>query len=387
MKLKSIFIGMMSCLILSFITTDVFAIAAWARKYKFDCTVCHWNVYKLNKTGQDFLRMGHMMAKETAKDSSLSDYLSVTGKIRYNTYKKDTFEEHAFSVYTGGALDKGFSYFSEMYLHENSGQVNQAAASTDFNDYARTKLAEAFLQYTYGDESVYTTARFGQVLSQLLYIHGTGGRLGKDRSLALTSKVATNQYTPFTRQFGLEVSQYYKGLNGSFGIVNGMGTGASFNMVDSDSHKDFYASLDYEFTKEGSMVGAFGYSGIATLSTVKDHFYKVGPMFNYLAKSFTVSGLALWGWNDQANSNDKIPSVGAYLEGGYKAYGDMLTPYVRYDYFDSRTATQGKTHGPVAGVVWSPFSYGRFVGEYTRLNNPGGAATIDKFSLEAQFMF
>ena len=156
MKLKSIVSGIIVCFIVSFISSDVFAVTAWARKYGFDCTVCHWSVNKLNKTGQDFLRQGHMNFKEDASGKSLSDYLSLTAKIRFNTFKQDTFEQHAFSVYTGGPLDKGFSYFAEMYLHENSGNTS---GTSDFSDFGRSKLAEAFLQYTYGDEKDFTKAR------------------------------------------------------------------------------------------------------------------------------------------------------------------------------------------------------------------------------------
>ncbi len=329
--------------------------------------------------------MGHKMAKEDVGDHTLNDYLSMTAKIRYNTFKKNTFEQHSFSIYTGGALDKGFSYFAEMYLHENSGKVNaNEANATDFSDYGRSKLAEAFLQYTYGDENVYTTARFGQILSQLLYIGGTGGRLGKDRSMALTSGVGLNPYRPFQRNYGLEVSHFHNGITGTLGVVNGTG-GKLFNMVDDNGNKDFFATLDYEFDKEGSIVGFYAYQGIATLSTRKDHFYQFGPMFNYMASRFTLSGMALFGSDRQPQEEERSKSVAAYIEGGFKAYKELVTPYLRLDYFESKFPGQGRAYGPVAGVVWAPFSWGRFVGEGTVIKQQG--AEDQKFSIEAQYMF
>ena len=285
MKKIPLMYGMLVALCLTFAATDVFAIAAWARKYGFDCTVCHWSVNKLNKTGQDFLRQGHMNFKEDASGKSLSDYLSLTAKIRFNTFKQDTFEQHAFSVYTGGPLDKGFSYFAEMYLHENSGNTT---GNSDFSDFGRSKLADAFLQYTYGDEKKFTTARFGQISPQLLYIHGTGGRFGKDRAMALTSTLGSTNYKPFQRNYGAEVSQFYKGFMGAVGVINGTG-GSLFNVVDTNRHKDVYATLDYEFNKEGSIVGLYGYHGKFPRAGFDDKFFQVGPMFNYLAKSFTLS--------------------------------------------------------------------------------------------------
>ena len=65
-----------------------------------------------------------MMANEEA-GKNLSDYASFTGKVRFNAEDKkiSSFEQHAFSLYTGGALGSGFSYFAEMYFHENSGKI------------------------------------------------------------------------------------------------------------------------------------------------------------------------------------------------------------------------------------------------------------------------
>lgn len=171
MKIKILIVVGMVCFVFGLMPKDSFAIAAWARKYGADCTMCHWNVNKLNKTGQDFLRRGHQMANEEVGKFSLSDYVSFTAKVRFNAQdsKITTFEEHAFSMYTGGALDKGFSYFAEMYFHENSGNNT---GTSDFSDYARSKLAEAFIQYTYGDEN-YFTVRFGQILQlQLKKLRG-----------------------------------------------------------------------------------------------------------------------------------------------------------------------------------------------------------------------
>ena len=63
-----------------------------------------------------------------------------------------------------------------------------------------------------------------------------------------------------------------------------------------------------------------------------------------------------------------------------------MTPYVRYDYFDSNTEkTVDETQGPVMGLVWRPYMYGRFVGEYTL--SQASAKNTNKFSIEAQYMF
>jgi hypothetical protein len=326
-----------------------------------------------------------MMANEEAGKFNLSDYASLTAKVRFNAQdsKLSSFEQHAFSLYTGGALDKGFSYFAEMYFHENSGSNS---GTSDFSDYGRSKLAEAFIQYTYGGEDVYSTVRFGQILSQLLYIHGTGGRLGQDRSSILKNSIGSNPYKPFQRNYGIELSQKLNSLNASVGVVNGTG-GTLFNTLDNNSFKDIYATVDYEFDSNGSVIGVYGYNGQYPMSGFDDNFYQFGPMFNFLSDKLTVSGVYLQGMNTKNKAFDKQYSRSLYLELGYKLLNDVLTPYARYDYINSDTESTTETKGPVLGLVWRPYTYGRFVGEYSLTHTASNNKDTNKFVLEAQYMF
>lgn len=103
------------------------AIPAWARRYDVDCSSCHvGGGWKLNRMGQDFLRYGHRFEGDSTKDTGFGDYNSFGYKFRFNGGNKkiESFEQHAFSIYTGGPLGGGFSYFAELYLHENSGKNN-----------------------------------------------------------------------------------------------------------------------------------------------------------------------------------------------------------------------------------------------------------------------
>jgi hypothetical protein len=56
--------------------------------------------------------------------------------------------------------------------------------------------------------------RFGQFAPYLLHLHGVGARLSQDRPFVINSgTIGDNPYKPFTRQYGLELSQYYRGFN------------------------------------------------------------------------------------------------------------------------------------------------------------------------------
>ena len=82
-KMKTIFMGsIMAVFLILILTTDSDAITAWARKYGVDCSVCHISGYKLTRAGQTFLRLGHKMPGTSDKEENLSDYFSITAKIR-----------------------------------------------------------------------------------------------------------------------------------------------------------------------------------------------------------------------------------------------------------------------------------------------------------------
>lgn len=149
----------------------------------------------------------------------------------------ETFEAHAFSIYSGGALDKGFSYFTELYFHENSG-ANTGAG--DFGDYGRSKLAESYIQYTRGSDSGFMTFRFGQIQPQILHIHNMGARTSQGRPNLWSAKFnGDNAYTAFSRQYGVDAagttvsgSGYY--LEGFYWMDDHKGFYGRFENVDPD---------------------------------------------------------------------------------------------------------------------------------------------------------
>src|SRR3970282_695052 len=120
---------------------------------------------------------------------------SIAQKSRYNwgetetggvkSAKVNSFEQHALSLYMGGPLQKDFSYFAELYWHENSGKTS---GTGDLDDYARSKPADAYLQYlNRQSEESYTSIRFGQFSPYLLHLHGVGARLSQDRPFVIHS--------------------------------------------------------------------------------------------------------------------------------------------------------------------------------------------------------
>ena len=119
---------------------QLMAIPAWSRLTSQSCNACHATpTWQLTSMGLEFLKNGHRIeaTKVDAKDQKLENYMSFVWKGRAygdsldsqrtglaNTQKPATnFEQHSFSLYTGGALSDRFSYFTELYLNENTGNT------------------------------------------------------------------------------------------------------------------------------------------------------------------------------------------------------------------------------------------------------------------------
>ncbi len=396
----------------------VTAIPAWARKYDMDCSGCHVAGFRLTRAGQDFLRSGHQMEGNEPEKQGLSEQVSFAYKDRYSwskteqendvvTDQKNTFEQHAFSVYAGGPLDKHWAYFAELYFHENSGKTS---GTGDLDDYGRSKLADAYLQYLHRqNEESYSSVRLGQFSPYLLHLHGVGARLSQDRPYVINSgTVGNNPYKPFTRQYGIELSQYYKDFNVAAAMVNGTG-GKLFNRVDNDLKKDVWATADYRFDDNGSMLGGYGYWGHypiylddATKENLSyDQFTQFGGIGNFTLKQGAVLGAVFSGKNevdprDVTAPNDTLDvetkSLGFYVEAQLYALHPNVQPFVRYDFWDANTdADDNEVMGPMVGISWSALKAGRLVAQFQQLKFKNPVSALEKtqngVTFEANFMF
>lgn len=419
-NLKAILGFFFSIFILFVTASNVNAITAWGRKYEVSCNVCHIAGYKLTYAGQQFLRHGHQLPGAESKEANMSDYFSITMKIRAwdkNTTvqqsgaadaitTKNSFEAHALSIYSGGPLDSGFSYFTEMYLNENEGKnpgENTESTESDMGDWARSKLAEAYLQYGNERDDLYFTARAGRIMPWLIHLHGGGARLEYSRPLPLTSIVGDNPYRPFSRQFGIGAGVGYGELFFEAGVVNGTGKYENTVEIGTDTYKDIYTTLDYSIGDNGSMIGVYYYYGQFPLHLLKtpkgataDKFNQTGVLGQYVIKHGALIGAYFTGSDEYtptgktSNATYKSQSYYAELQGYFM--DSALSPYFRWEFFDPDTdnSDSSEKSGPVLGVHWKPFEHGRFVLEasnYTT-NDSSTKKTINRdITLEMQFIF
>lgn len=371
------------------------AISAWAKKYNVDCSTCHAGpMYKLTPLGADFLRRGHRMSDDDVV-ADLSQLFSVNTKLRFHDGNAagnySSFEVHAFSIYTGGVLSSHFSYFTEMYLYENTGKTTGAVNG----DFGRSKLADAYIMYnSRPNKSSYTTVKFGQVSpSQLLIYWNVGPRYSETRPYVVNnSTVSPNTYRPFMRNFGVEVAHTASNLHGAFGVLNGTGSGAT-NSVDNNESKDIYSTVDYVLDDQGSAVGVYGYKGRGLVvpsagASWENDFHRLGAFGQFSRGSLNLTGVVTKG-QEQVNSfGSRTNNVGLLAEADYEL-SDKLAVFGRYDYFDpNNRKTNDQLSGPVLGWTYRLIDTGRVSFEYHKQGKT--VANVSKpweYRVELAFMF
>lgn len=376
------------------------AITAWARKYGADCSMCHWKQNKLNAQGKEFLRRGHRMQDESSRTkdgawSNLSDYVSLTQKIRYvkdsESSDKPGFFVEALALYGGGPIDNKFSYFFEQYLHEN----NKAGAD-------REKLAESYLMFTSGKDNNFITFRVGQIAPYLVHVNGTGGRIPVSRPYVLESAsfAGNNPYAVRGRQYGIETALNLGDLYGSVGVVNGTGHKNINPSGDTNADKDVYVTIDKNLDDNGSNVGIYAYKGkwsltaanAATLGLSATYvadpgidYNQVGILGNYTNSMLSFTGGALTG-NNSPIGGAATNNLGYYAQVEY-APSNILAVYSRYDNWDKNTAASSDEEKQLAvGFSVEPLSSGRFAFE-NQTTTKGTAAATNKFTAELQYMY
>jgi len=335
-----------------FVVPKAHAVPAFGRTMGADCTACHATpTWQLNQTGLDFLRNGHRTDHKAfkAEDIKWDNYLSLVWKFRaYNTDHpatnaggKSQFEQHSFSIYTGGALSDRFSYFTEMYLSENSSNT----ASGSQSDSARKKLAEAFLQYNLPiGETNFVAFRAGEILPEIIHTFGVGARSIEDRAQIFNSTTnSANPYKPFFRSQGVDAKFNSEHVEATVGVVNGAATYT--NHIDTNNHKDMYASLQGNVDKNGSAIGLFQYQGThstyatadnsSTFLSFNNEFSKTLALARYVHDKFRIVAAYMTGKEHQlVSSVDTETKNKGYFGLVDFNFTESLGAFARYDMLD-----------------------------------------------------
>lgn len=392
---------------------QLMAVPAWSRLTGQSCNACHATpTMQLNSMGLDFLKNGHRMeaTKVDSKDMKWDNYMSFVWKGRAYADKTDAtttaavqkpsgqLELHSFSIYTGGALSDRFSYFTELYLNENTGSTS--GANVVQGDGARKKLAEAFLQYNQPiSKDTFLAIRGGEILPGILHVFGVGARSAEQRAYVLNSgNVGSNPYKPFNRQQGFDATLVNKHFEVAVGVLNGS---ANTNMIDADNHKDIFASALWNFDSHESAIGAYYYNGQytnyatandpSTAITFDNKFDRTGLMARFIRDNWRVVGAYFTGKETFNLAGLEAKNKGYYALIDYN-FNDSFGVFARTDQFKPRDDQAAETKQYLVGLngmfFQSDKAGARWNLEYVATTaTPNAGVDVKSSQLRFQFTF
>jgi hypothetical protein len=278
--------------------SDTQAIPAFARKYGFNCNMCHAGFTKFNDFGQRYREWGYQIPGQEGKEATVFDSaipLAMRLSLGFTNYSKDdgnssTFGIYGFDLLSAGVFHKNLSYLviytpridepSDSYGGYNSDNPAQLASleavNLVFSNLFKTALNLRIGKFEPAYHIISSKRTYYMFQSYEIYDYMTPG----------------NVYNFSENQIGIELTGHYRsGFKYSLGVVNGNGANP-----DNNNGKDFYASLTQTFgagdgQSSGQRIGVFGYLGSQPLTCPGEVVGAIGETNGSDNKSFTRFGI------------------------------------------------------------------------------------------------
>lgn len=265
-------------LFLLFITAEVSAIPAFARRYKISCSTCHAPFPKLKEYGEDFAGAG-MILKEEEK---ARDYISAGDEllwlnrdlpvgIRFESYgvydqdndvDKDLQTPWGLKLLSGGTLTKNIGYYFYFYMSERGEVAGVEDAYIHFDNVFGSELDVMVGQFQTSDPLMKRELRltFEDYMIYKIRIGSSHTNLAYDRGVILA--------------YGLEKT----GTDLVGMVVNGNGKeeAGDNRKFDRDSNKNFGLRIMQDVAGLFS-VGGFYYTGSEKHSNMENEVTYWGP--------------------------------------------------------------------------------------------------------------
>jgi len=290
------------------------AIPAFARKYGFNCMMCHTAYPKLNDWGQRYRDNGYQLPGQQGKEKTVFDShtpIALRTATGFNGYTAKP-NKDASSQTTGGFGLKGLDLLAAGVLHKN---ISVLLIYTP-------RIDEPFADYTGSSESQPGALESASIIFSNVIEDALNLRVGRfepayhlfssKRSYYLVSPYDVYEYPALggnylfgDNQIGLEATGHFDmGFKYGAGVVNG--TGAA---PDNNKFKDVYLALSQTIgagdgQSAGHRIGAFVYYGkqpmIAPIDTLGTMPPPVSPTGEYTGcdnkPSYRYGGAASLNW-------------------------------------------------------------------------------------------
>jgi len=246
------------------------AIPEFARKYGFNCNMCHTGFTKLNDFGQRFRDNGYQIPGQQGKEKNVFEGgipLSLRLPVGYTSYNTNKSTASSFNLF-------GFDLLAAGVLHKNVSFLLIYTPRIDIpsSSFLGPDILNSNASQTGSLESV--SLVFSNIIKDVLNI-----RVGRfepayhmfssKRSYYLmqsyevyTMTTPNNSYGFDDNQIGIEATGHFRsGFKYGAGFVNGNG-----GNPDNNNYKDIYLNLSQTIGKgdgqsAGQRIGLFGYYG------------------------------------------------------------------------------------------------------------------------------
>jgi hypothetical protein len=371
MKKMNLFLSVILILIVS---SQTFAIPAFARKYNMSCQTCHAPFPKLKAYGDEFAGNGFALADKDAPryyintgDDQLSLLREIPLALRiegYTTFNNLNSKKYDFSapylikLLSGGTLTENISYYFYFFFSERGEIAGLEDAFLMFNNLFDQDLDLYVGQFQISDPLFKRELRLTFQDYQLYRArpYNSKANLTYDRGIMLTYGLPT----------GTDI--IFEVLNG-----NGIGAANEYKIFEDDNYKNFFGRISQDIV-DGVRIGAFGYLGKETLKDetlpkkFDNKFFMWGPdltlnyqnklelNFQYGERKDTEASLGL----------KDVKTKGAFGELIYTPQGDESKWYAvaLYNWIDSDQVSL-KTNSMTFGLGYLLKRNIRLIGEVT----------------------
>ncbi len=310
------------------------SIPAFARKYGFNCNMCHTAYTKLNDFGQRFRDNGYQIPGQEGKEKNVfqtSPPISLRTTTGFSMYNSDHGTTAGFNIF-------GFDFLAAGVLHKNisflliyTPRIDEPAA-----DYQGPGNGDNPVQFA-------TLESVGLVFSNIIQ-DALNLRIGRfepayhmfssKRSYYLfqpyeiyTFTTPADNYVFDDNQIGIEATGHFRnGFKYGAGFINGNGANP-----DNNKYKDIYATISQTFGRgegqsAGQRLGVFGYYGWQPLDLPGGVIAPTGETDGTDNKSFTRFG-------GSASLNWKTFNLqGLFMKGIDDKVFNSLEPTKKYEY-------------------------------------------------------
>lgn len=337
--MKKLFITLIAFAVLLMLIPDSSnAIPAFARKYGFNCNMCHTSFTKLNDFGQRYRDFGYQMPGQAAMEKNVFDTppplaLRTSVGMVASHHKKN--ETSSFGILGLDLLAAGVLHKNISFLMIYTPRIDEPAGTYEGPQNGANPSQTGALESA--------SIVFSNLVTDALNV-----RIGRFEPAyhAISSKrsyyllqgyeiygfvpTQSNSFSFDDNQIGLELTGHLKnGFHYAAGLING--TGAN---PDNNKQKDLYADIYQvcghgEGQSAGYRVGAFGYLGWQPLTVPGGYegpigetngihnkkFYRLGGDISLNYKTFNLRTLLLFGGDDKS-FNDLKPTEEYKYSGG-----------------------------------------------------------------------